>query len=172
LDKTAEWLEEMELNGYHLYRVSRVFGIFYFVKHPPRKIKVFIENIKHPDQAHVHQKTQEGWTLLYYSSYIGEYQNLIWSKQYDDVVPEFNCDIKKALNRAKTVMLWNVIPSLVLLMVNLLIFVAELLLNKRLYFVFLSSLNPVLLSLLIFSPVQSTRYYLRLKKLQKQTETP
>ncbi|WP_158540678.1 DUF2812 domain-containing protein [Romboutsia weinsteinii] len=163
-DKLEKWLDDMESKGYNLYKVNKIGAMFYFTKGQSRKIKYIVDYQNSTDEGYFEIHKEDGWKLNFKS--IGSITTWsIWSKEYDDTVPEIYTNNEDLLKYAKKTLIINTIT----LLPALVIFTS--LLCQDIYFV-MNGLTPiysviikivVIIEFAIFYN-SSLKYYFRTKK--------
>ncbi len=101
-DKAEHWLEEMELKGYNLYRMSKTGSSFYFIKGAPRKMKYAVDYQNKTGPSYFAFNTECGWKLVFTS--LSRSQAItVWSHEYieDENIPEFYSDDQSKIKHAK-----------------------------------------------------------------------
>lgn len=95
-EKIEDWLEKMEVEGWHLYNITGLAIRFHFVKEDPKKVRYCADyqSTIGPEYKAIFQDT--GWELVYSS--MGWY---IWRMEYADVRPDIYTDIDSMLDRNK-----------------------------------------------------------------------
>ena len=163
-DKIEKWLEDMESKGYNLYKVNKIGSMFYFTKGNTRKIKYIADYQNSTDESYYEIHKEDGWKLNFKSA--GSVINWsIWSKEYDDIVPEIYTNNEDLLKYAKKTLIINTIT----LLPAIIMFTS--LLCQDLYFV-VNGLYPMyhmLIKIVVIIEFgvfynSSLRYYFRLKK--------
>lgn len=163
-DKIEKWLEDMESKGYNLYKVNKIGSMFYFTKGNPRKIKYIADYQNSTDESYYEIHKQDGWKLNFKSA--GSVINWsIWSKEYDDIVPEIYTNNEDLLKYAKKILIINTITFLPAIIMS------TSLLCQDIYFV-VNGLYPMyhmLIKIVVIIEFgvfynSSLRYYFRLKK--------
>lgn len=99
-DITEEWLENMELKGYNLYRMSRLGNIFYFMKGEPRNVKYSLDFQITVNDSYFEFHRSSGWNMIF-TSYSNFTKHTLWGKEYWDEKPALYSDISHILKHAK-----------------------------------------------------------------------
>lgn len=99
-DKTEEWLENMELKGYNLYRMNRSGTTFYFMKGEPRKVKYSsdFQIIVNDSYFEIHKSN--GWKM-FFTSLSSFTKHTLWGKEYSDEIPALYSDNSHIIKHAK-----------------------------------------------------------------------
>jgi hypothetical protein len=95
-EKIEDWLEQMEVEGWHLYNATGIGVRFHFVKEEPRRVRYCADYQSKigPQYKEIFQDT--GWELVY--SGMGWY---IWRMEYVGERPDIYTDIDSILDRNK-----------------------------------------------------------------------
>jgi hypothetical protein len=99
-DKIEEWLEDMEMKGYNLVRMSWLGTTFYFIKGESRSIKYCVDyqNLVHDSYFEIHKSN--GWEMIFTSkSAFTKYT--LWRKEYTNERPELYSDKSHILKHAR-----------------------------------------------------------------------
>lgn len=99
-DKLQSYLEEMELKGYNLYKVSRLGSTFYFIKGDSKKITYFVDRQNSVSDGYYEINKQDGWIVKFTSTDIFK-KYIILAKEYTEEKPEFYSDKEKILKQAR-----------------------------------------------------------------------
>jgi len=103
-DKLENWLEQMEEQGYHLYRINKLGVMFYFTKGSPRKVRYVADYQNLSDETYFNIHMDAGWKREFHS--FSSFQKwTIWSKVYHEgeEKPQFYSDKTNHLKHAKKV---------------------------------------------------------------------
>jgi hypothetical protein len=103
-DKLEMWLEEMEKQGFNLYRVSRSGTVFYFVKGSPRKVSYCADYQNIADESYFDIHRDTGWKSIFVSfSSIQKWT--IWCREYveGEERPQIYSDKSHYLKHARRV---------------------------------------------------------------------
>lgn len=99
-DKLQNYLEDMELRGYNLYRVSKLGNTFYFVKGESKKIAYFIDRQNSVSDSYYEINKQDGWERKFTKTDMFK-KYVIWSKEYIKAKPELYSDKENILKQAR-----------------------------------------------------------------------
>jgi len=121
-DKLEQWLENMELQGYHLYRISGLGLRFWFSRGIPRRVKYCVDFQLSPSPGYFHIHRETGWKLLFTSRGFDRWS--IWSKEYPEgeKPPRLYSDGAHLLKHARRIAVTHTLlfaPLLVLFAINL-----------------------------------------------------
>lgn len=103
-DKMEQWLEAMELKGFHLLRVNKIGNVFYFIKGEPRRVAYRVDYQRGPTESYFAIHREAGWKEKFVS-----YSNLenwtIWSQAYEEGQerPQLYSDRSSRLKHAKRI---------------------------------------------------------------------
>ncbi|TAA73338.1 DUF2812 domain-containing protein [Planococcus salinarum] len=103
-DKMEQWLESMELRGFHLHRVNKIGNVFYFIKGEPRRIAYRVDYQRGPTESYYAIHREAGWKEKFVS-----YSNMenwtIWSQAYEENEerPQLYSDRSSRLKHAKRI---------------------------------------------------------------------
>lgn len=103
-DKMEQWLEAMELKGFHLHRVNKIGNVFYFIKGEPRRVAYRVDYQRGPTESYFAIHREAGWKEKFVS-----YSNLenwtIWSQAYEEGQerPQLYSDRSSRLKHAKRI---------------------------------------------------------------------
>ncbi|GGE62560.1 DUF2812 domain-containing protein [Priestia taiwanensis] len=168
-DKLEKWLEKMETNGFHLYRVG-TFGItFYFVKDTPRTIRYCVDYQTFCNHTYTQIHEDAGWKQLFSSSASID-KWTIWSCEYADneATPQMYYDKSEHLKQAKKVAIrhstWP-IPFITIMLFNM-YSSFNVMLRDETYSISPLSISLPIIAILLFSLfiAKGWLYVLRLKK--------
>lgn len=85
-DKLERWLEQKEIQGLQLQKVSRVGNSFFFAKRKPRKVRYCVDLKVMADRNYFTTHREAGWELFF--TQWGSFAPwTIWGKTYEDEVP-------------------------------------------------------------------------------------
>ncbi len=101
-DKIENWLEDMESEGYNLYRMSKLGNSFFFIKDTPRKIKYVVDYQNKTGASYFTINTECGWKLIFTS--LSRFQAMtVWSHEYgvNGEPPQYYSDEQSKLKNAK-----------------------------------------------------------------------
>jgi hypothetical protein len=103
-DKLERWLEQMEEQGYNLYRVGWSGTVFYFVEGKPRQVKYYADFHNKTDDSYFHIHQDAGWKVVFTRSSIFE-QWTILSREYQkgEDKPQLYSDTSDVLQSARRV---------------------------------------------------------------------
>ncbi|MHB1651467.1 MAG: DUF2812 domain-containing protein [Desulfitobacteriaceae bacterium] len=164
-DKVEKWLEDMEMEGYNLVRMSWSGNTFYFIKGESRTIKYCtdFQNLVNDSYFEIHKSN--GWEMIFTSqSPLMKYT--LWKKEYTDEKPELYSDKSHILKHARKQCLLYCV-----LYIPLIIMYIQLLVSTFRMFsmgMLMVWYTPILLTLLLiefgYFTIQSLGYYLRTRK--------
>ncbi|WP_461179134.1 DUF2812 domain-containing protein [Virgibacillus ainsalahensis] len=103
-DKLEKWLESMEEQGFHLYRVNKAGITFFFIKGNPRKVSYCADYQNTTNQGYFDMHREAGWQLMYTNhSLLNKWS--IWAQAYKEreVRPELYSDSEHMLRHARRV---------------------------------------------------------------------
>ncbi|MFZ7943553.1 DUF2812 domain-containing protein [Neobacillus sp. 19] len=168
-DKLEQWLEKMEDEGYHLYRVSKTGTLFYFLKGHSRKISYCADYQNISDESYFDIHQDAGWKKMFVS--FGSLQKwTIWSREYPkgEVKPVIYSDKTNQLKQARKVAIVYTclfLPLILIYMVNLGLGI-ELMDDYKLDSQHIFTIIVMVLAILTFGSfsVRTWMYYNRLKK--------
>lgn len=95
-ENISAWLEDMEAQGWHLFRVSWNGLRFHFEKGASRKMSYCVDYQTKVDPNYVSIFEDTGWDKIYNGA--GWY---IWRQSYQDMKPEIFTDIDSMIDRNK-----------------------------------------------------------------------
>jgi hypothetical protein len=99
-DKVEEWLEDMEMQGYNLFRMNRFGNSFYFIKGEPRTIKYCVDYQNFVNDSYFEIHKTNGWEMIFTNrSTLTKYT--LWRKEYTDEKPELYSDKIHILKHAR-----------------------------------------------------------------------
>lgn len=103
-DRLERWLEQMEDQGYNLYRVGWSGIVFYFVKGKPRQVKYCADFHNKTDDSYFHIHRDAGWKIVFTRSSFFE-QWTILSREYQkgEDQPQLYSDTSELLQSARRV---------------------------------------------------------------------
>lgn len=103
-DKMEQWLESMELRGFHLYRVNQFGTIFHFIKGEPRRIAYGVDYQSGPTQSYFAIHQEAGWNEKF-ASFSTIEKWTIWSKAYgkDQERPQLYSNQSSRLKHSKKI---------------------------------------------------------------------
>lgn len=165
-DKTEKYLENMELKGYNLVKVSKIGSIFYFKIGEKRKMKYCVDYVYKINPEYFQMHKSDNWKLCFTTSDMIGYI-VIWSKEYtnNEEVLNIFTDKESMLKRAKrSLLVYSPLLFCLILYFFVLLSMSRSHLNNN-------SLLKILYILIIieygifYSRVVS--YYFRVKKLIK-----
>lgn len=163
-DKLQDYLEEMELKGYNLYKVGKLGVTFYFTKGESKNVAYFIDKKLSMDDSYYEINRQSGWENRFKSIYIFD-KYVIWSKEYTEEKPELYSDKEYALKQARYHLLMHSILLVVMSAMCISIFKSNIELYKM-------GIEPNVFLLIIFAIIiieyswftyLSVGYYIRTK---------
>lgn len=132
-DKLEQWLERMEIDGFHLEKINKGGGNkFYFSKGTPRKMRYILDFQNDTKAAYYEIFKQDQWNLVYTVGSLPVKWSL-WRKEYIDERPNIYTDKEEVTSNAKkmlltysvfylpiiTIFLYYVIKTLLLLTSNI-----------------------------------------------------
>ncbi len=103
-DIHEEWLEEMELKGFNLIRMSKIGNSFYFVKGETRKMKYHVDYQLRKNPSYFKINEESGWKL-YFTSLTRFFAISVWGQEYTEIKPEYYSDPESKVKHAKRFML-------------------------------------------------------------------
>jgi len=168
-DKVEEWLEDMEMQGYNLVRVSWSGNTFHFIKGVPRTIKYCTDYQKLVNDSYFEIHKSNGWEMIFTSKQaLTIIKCTLWRKEYTDEKPELYSDKIHILKHARKQCLFYCILYIPLIV----IYIALIVLNVRISSVYPDKPffwpTPIIFTLLIielgYFTIQSLGYYLRTRK--------
>lgn len=121
-DKLENWLEQMEQQGFNLYRVNRIGTVFYFIKGVPRKVSYCADYQTLSDESYVAIHQDAGWKKVFGS--FGSLQKwTIWSREYGEgeQKPQLYSDRTHILNHARKIAITYTcmfLPAIILYLYN------------------------------------------------------
>ncbi|MFT4414773.1 DUF2812 domain-containing protein [Fredinandcohnia humi] len=168
-DKMEKWLENMEAQGYHLYRVNRFGVTFYFTVGEPRQVSYALDYQNLSDESYFAIHKEAGWNMVYASP--STFQKwTIWNKVYPEVdeKPRFYSDKSHKLKHAKRVAVTYSIlfaPMILIYSFLLVVFIIDFTRNQTLPLMYLNFVTFlfVILSFGTYT-VRTWLYYRRLKR--------
>lgn len=164
-DKLEDYLEEMELKGYNLYKVSKLGVAFYFTKGEGKKVAYFVDKKLSMDDSYYEINKQSGWENRFKSMFMFD-KYIIWSKEYTEEKPELYSDKEYSLKQAR----YHVLMQSILLVVMSGMCISILKSNVELYKI---GIKPNVFLLIIFTVIiieyswftyLSVGYYIRTNK--------
>lgn len=172
-DKTMDWLENMELKGYNLHKISKIGSTFYFKKGSPRKVKYIADYKNKTDNMYYEIYKQDGWKLLY-NSFGNIFKWYVWGKEYEDKIPKMYSDVEEIKKQAKNVLIIHSLLYLPLIFIELYIIMTDIsnFINKRIDSLSISILSIVLVIEFSIFYINIFRYYLRTKKRIEEYKIP
>ncbi|MCC0644545.1 MULTISPECIES: DUF2812 domain-containing protein [unclassified Clostridioides] len=169
-DRIEEWLEDMEEQGYNLYKISKLGGIFYFYKGTPRKIKYAIDYYYDAEEDYFNKYKSRGWNLIFRSigSFIGTSSWYVWTKTYEDVPPKLYSGLDNK-DKVKSILFMNLFLFTILVVIFIYLLFTEIrnLFNGYGVDICTIALQIMLLTLYLVQLYRRIMYYLRIKKLNK-----
>ncbi|HVJ48351.1 DUF2812 domain-containing protein [Desulfitobacterium sp.] len=166
-DKLEEWLEDMEMKGYNLVRVSWSGNTFYFTKGEPRSIKYCTDYQELVNDSYFEIHKSDGWNMIFTSKQaltIKKYT--LWRKEYTDEEPELYSDNNHILNHARN----QCVLYCILYVPIIVLYISILELNLRILSLGKAPSWPmiIMLSVLViglgYFTLQSLGFYLRTRK--------
>ncbi|OAB29966.1 hypothetical protein PMSD_19315 [Paenibacillus macquariensis subsp. defensor] len=82
-DKLEHWLETMEEQGYHLYRLSKAGTTFYFIIGSPRKVSYCADFQNTTDESYNNIHRESGWKSVFISN-SPFLKWTLWSRRYSE----------------------------------------------------------------------------------------
>lgn len=107
-DINEKWLEEMELKGFNLIRMSKIGNSFYFVKGETRKMKYHVDYQLRKNPSYFKINEESGWKL-YFTSITRYFAISVWGQEYTEIEPEYYSDLESKIKHAKNFMLSYII---------------------------------------------------------------
>ncbi len=169
-DKLEQWLEQMELKGFNLYRVGLAGVRFIFARGSSRRVKYCIDYQNTSDQGYFDIHREAGWKPVYTTSLGGLTRWTIWSQECKEgeEPPQMYSDRGHLLKHARRIAVTNtclLIPMIALYLWNLNLMVERLHqspADNHDWF----SLTVFAVGILVFGilTVKTWLYYRRLKK--------
>ncbi len=167
-DKLEDWLEQMELEGYNLYSISKSGTTFVFIKGQARKVRYCIDFQNTVNQSYFHMHEESGWKLVFKSHSLWTKWN-IWAFEYekDAYRPQIYSDKLTQLKHARRITIMHLA-----LLIPILLLVAMVLRNDPEPFSYTNQIFTWILWLVFglglilngLNAVQSMLYYFRVKK--------
>jgi len=166
-DKVEEWLEDMEMQGYSLFRMNRFGNSFYFIKGEPRTIKYCVDYQNFVNDSYFEIHKTNGWEMIFTNrSTLTKYT--LWRKEYTDEKPELYTDKIHILKHARKQCLLYCILYIPLIV----IYIALIVLNVKIFSVYPDRPffwpTPIIFTLLSielgYFTLKSLGYYLRIRK--------
>ncbi|MBZ9688825.1 DUF2812 domain-containing protein [Clostridium estertheticum] len=99
-DKTEEWLENMEMKGYNLYRMSRSGSTFHFMNGEPRNVKYSLDFQITVNDSYFEIHKTNGWKMIF-TSFSSFTKHTLWGKEYSDEKPALYSDNSHIIKHAK-----------------------------------------------------------------------
>ena len=99
-DKLQNYLEDMELKGYNLYRVNKLGITFYFVKGESKKTAYCIDHQNSVSDSYYEINKQDGWVIKFTSLNMFK-KYVILAKEYIEEKPELYSDKGNILKQAR-----------------------------------------------------------------------
>lgn len=116
-DKLENWLEEMEAQGFNLYRINKFMG-FFFKKGSPQKVSYCADYQYTTTDDYFEMHKEAGWKLMYNSTtFLSKWS--IWAQTYEEgeVLPQLYSDREHMLKHARRVAITHLslfVPILVM----------------------------------------------------------
>ncbi len=102
-DKIEDWLEQMELKGFNLIRMSKIGNSFYFKTGLPRNVKYHVDFQTKKGANYFSLNKESGWKL-YFTSYSRFMAISVWGQEYTELVPKYYSDHETKVKHAKKYM--------------------------------------------------------------------
>jgi len=103
-DKLERWLEQMEEQGYNLYRVGWSGTVFYFVKGKQRLVKYCTDFHNKTDDSYFHIHRDVGWKVVFTRYSVFEQWTILFREyQKGEDKPELYSDTSDLLQNARRV---------------------------------------------------------------------
>lgn len=166
-DRLETWLEEMGRQGYHLVRVSRGGGMFYFEKGKPRKKKYIVDFQWRMQKSYFSMHKELGWTLHFQRGH-SFFHWAIWSQPYEkgEQSPQMYTESVHVKRNA-----WKILFANLLFTVPLLTFIAFIFFQNNFFYgekdilhVFLFSIYLFGITMLLFRLLRAIGYFYRVRK--------
>ncbi|MBU3111196.1 DUF2812 domain-containing protein [Clostridium lacusfryxellense] len=164
-DKIEEWLENMEIKGYNLYRMNGSGNTFYFKKGNSRNIKYSLDFQVKVNESYFEIHESNDWKMIFTSSSIFT-KHTLWCKEYTWQKPALYSDTNHIIKHARNHCMFYCI----LFTPVTIIYLSLIILNLKMY---LKGFTVNWLLLIVFSLgivefgyfiVKSLGYYIRIKK--------
>ena len=155
----------MQLKGHNLHKINKIGSTFYFRKGKPRKVKYIADYQSKTDNMYYEIYKQDNWRLLY-NSFGNIFKCSVWSKEYENEVPEIYTDAKEINKQAKSVLIVHSVlylPIIFIYAYTVMIDISNYM-NKRIDNLSISMLSIVLVIEFSIFYINIFRYYLRTKK--------
>lgn len=108
-DKAEETVEKMAREGWRFYRFDPLGTTFYYIKQDPCKLRFVVDYQNEATDEYFAAAIDDGWKLEFTSAVrMGSF--IVWSKEYEEEVPEFYSDMDDKLRRARRTALALGIP--------------------------------------------------------------
>ncbi len=169
-DKLEQWLEQMELKGFNLYRVGFAGVRFLFARGSRRRVKYCVDYQNTSDQGYFDIHRADGWKPVYTTSLGGLTRWTIWSQEYreGEDPPQMYSDREHLLIHARRIAVTHsclFLPLIALYIWNLYLMV-ERLRQSPAYNHGWFSFTVFAVGILVFGilTIKTWMYYRRLKK--------
>ncbi|MFF2450085.1 DUF2812 domain-containing protein [Neobacillus sp. NPDC058068] len=168
-DKLEYWLEEMEEQGYYLYRVSKTGTVFHFLIGRPRKVSYCADYQNIADESYFDIHREAGWKSVFKS--LGSLQKWsIWSREYSEGEerPQIYSDKTNQLKHARKIAIAYsclFLPLIIAYLLNLGIGF-DLVIHNKVDKMRIITLIIMVIAILSFGSytIRTWLYYYRLKK--------
>ncbi len=168
-DKLEQWLETMEGQGYHLYRMSKEGTTFYFIIGSPRKVSYCADYQNNTDEGYFDIHRESGWKSVFISN-SPFLKWTLWSREYSEGEerPQIYSDKSHHLKHARRIALTYsclFLPSFLIYILNIKINMASTF-DNNLDTLQIISMIPLTFAVLAFGSfiARTWLYYMRLIK--------
>ena len=164
-DKLENYLEEMELKGYNLYKISKIGLAFYFIKGEPRKVAYCVDYQKSVSDSYYEINRADGWISKFTS--LTPFNNyIIWAKEYTEEKPKLYSDKEILLKQARKNCISGCVVALMLLVLygSITVLSVQSYLNNFTRNLFVLIPNTLIIVEFVYFAYLSTGYYIRIKK--------
>ena len=103
-DITVQWLEKMEAEGFNLLSMSNLGNSFYFIKGETKKVKYHVDFQIKKTANYLSINEENGWKL-FFTSITKYFAFTVWSKAYEDDIPEFYSNHEDTVSHARKYMI-------------------------------------------------------------------
>jgi hypothetical protein len=120
-DKLENWLESMEAQGFHLYKMNKRGRIFHFIKGHPRKVKYCVDYRSSSNRSYFDIHQGAGWKEVFSSHAMLE-KWTIWRQEYTkgETRPHIYDDKHEHIKQAKRITVQHTIYLSAILALDLL----------------------------------------------------
>lgn len=164
-DKIEEWLENMEIQGYNLYRMNGAGNTFYFKKGNARNIKYSLDFQVKVNESYFEIHKSNGWNMMFTSS-SSFVKHTLWCKEYSWQKPALYSDTSHLLKHARNQCMFYCILFTPLTIMYLFLIISNIKLHLKDF-----TINWILFITLTLCMIQfgniitkSLSYYIRTKK--------